>query len=117
MKLALAQIAPKITLVTFAQENLDAGNVKEFHDAIHEAVNASHTLLLDMACLTFVDSSGLGALLSVLRSMNGKNGQLRLFGMTRPVTALFELVRMHRLFAIFATREQALEDLAAAGTQ
>jgi anti-sigma B factor antagonist len=51
-------------------------------------------------------------MLSCLRNMNSKNGQLRLFGMTKPVMALFELVRMHRIFSILDSREEALEDVA-----
>jgi anti-sigma B factor antagonist len=70
-------------------------------------------VVLDMSALNFVDSSGLGALLSCLRAMNGKNGQLRLYGMTKPVRALFELVRMHRIFTIYNSREEALEDVVA----
>ena len=101
-------------VVSFPVDNLDAGNVKAFRAAI-EIVAATHdTLLLDMSRLTFVDSSGLGALLSCLRTMKGKKGQLLLFGMTKPVRALFELVRMHRIFSICNSQEEALAELAAA---
>jgi anti-sigma B factor antagonist len=64
-----------------------------------------------MTALGFVDSSGLGALLSCLRTMNNKSGQLRLFGMAKPVQALFELVRMHRIFSIHNNRDEALAAL------
>jgi anti-sigma B factor antagonist len=43
--------------------------------------------------------------------MNGKKGQLKLFAMAKPVQALFELVRMHRIFSIYNTREEALAAL------
>ena len=46
--------------------------------------------------------------------MKAKNGQLLLVGMTRPVRALFELVRMHRIFAIFSTMDEALDEAKAA---
>ena len=71
----------------------------------------NNAVLVDMSALSFVDSSGLGALLGCLRTMNNKNGQLKLFAMARPVQALFELVRMHRIFAIYNTREEALAAL------
>ena len=101
-------------IVSFPVDNLDAGNVKDFRAAI-DAVAATHdALVLDMSRLTFVDSSGLGALLSCLRTMKGKKGQLLLFGMTKQVRALFELVRMHRIFSIHNSQEEALAELAAA---
>ena len=101
-------------VVSFPVTSLDAGNVKEFRTAITDVAGKYDTLVLDMSRLTFVDSSGLGALLSCLRTMKAKNGQLLLVGMTRPVRALFELVRMHRIFAIFNTMDEALDEAKAA---
>lgn len=97
-------------VVAFPVDNLDAGNVKDFRSAIQEVAERYDTVVLDMRRLTFVDSSGLGALLSCLRTMTGKKGQLLLFGMSRPVRALFELVRMHRIFSIYNSLEEALEE-------
>jgi len=114
MKLIVTDASDKAAIVSFSIENLDASNVKAFREAIQEVTGSRQIVLLDMSPLNFVDSSGLGALLSVLRTMNAKSGQLRLFGMTKPVKALFELVRMHRIFAIYNSREEALEELAAA---
>ena len=101
-------------VVSFPVPNLDAGNVKEFRAAIGAIADTHTTLVLDMSRLTFVDSSGLGALLSCLRTMKGKNGQLLLVGMTKPVRALFELVRMHRIFSIYNSLSDALEEAKAA---
>lgn len=98
----------KGTIVTIECENLDAGNVKDFKEQIATVLQGSRAVLLDMSRLNFVDSSGLGALLSCLRVMNNRQGQLKLFAMAKPVQALFELVRMHRLFSIYNTREEAI---------
>jgi anti-sigma B factor antagonist len=65
-------------------------------------------LLFDLEKLKFVDSSGLGALLSCLRQVTAVKGELKLCGMAKPVHALFELVRMHRVFDILITRDEAL---------
>ena len=101
-------------VVAFPVDNLDAGNAKEFRAAIDAVVAAHATLALDMSRLTFVDSSGLGALLSCHRAMTGKKGRLLLFGLNRPVRALFELSRMDRVFSICHSREEALAALQAA---
>lgn len=101
----------KAVIVTIRSDNLDAGNVKAFKDQIAPVQEGHQAVLIDMSTLNFVDSSGLGALLSTLRGMNTKNGQLKLFAMTKPVQALFELVRMHRIFAIYNNRDEALAAL------
>ena len=98
-------------IVAIASENLDAGNAKTFKDALQPLLEANAAVLIDMSSLSFVDSSGLGALLGCLRTMNNRNGQLKLFAMAKPVQALFELVRMHRIFSIYNSREEALAAL------
>ena len=113
MKLVLDHPSATTVVVSFTQSNLDASSAKAFRDAMQAVTAANDNVLLDMSALSFIDSSGLGALLSCLRSMNAKNGQLRLFGMTKPVLALFELVRMHRIFLIYNSREEALQDAGA----
>jgi anti-sigma B factor antagonist len=95
-------------LIAIESEHLDAGNAPEFKKLIQPLLDAHELAVLDMQALKFVDSSGLGALLSCLRSMNNKHSQLLLINMNKPVRALFELVRMHRIFAIYNTLEEAL---------
>jgi anti-sigma B factor antagonist len=47
-------------------------------------------------------------LLSCLRQLNGVGGDLKLCGTSKPVRALFELVRMHRVFELCNTSEDAV---------
>jgi anti-sigma B factor antagonist len=98
-------------IIEVQSESLDAGNVKAFKEAMQPVLDAHGAVLIDLGPVGFVDSSGLGALLSCLRAMNNRNGQLKIYGMAKPVRALFELVRMHRIFAIYNTREEALATL------
>ncbi len=99
------------TIVTLQAESLDAGNSKDFKEKLLPILEGHGTVLIDMGSLNFVDSSGLGVLLSCLRTMNNKDGQLKLFAMSKPVQALFELVRMHRIFAIYNSRDDAVATL------
>ena len=71
-------------------------------------LKVSNKVIFDLSQLLFVDSSGLGAFLSALRTLNTQGGDLKLCGMTKQVRVLFELVRMHRIFEIFNTQEEAL---------
>jgi anti-sigma B factor antagonist len=89
-------------------EHLDAGNTKQLKLAVAPFLEPNARVVFDMSRLTFVDSSGLGSILSCLRQLNAQGGDLKLCGMTRPVRALFELVRMQRIFEIFNTQEEAI---------
>lgn len=98
-------------VIQFTGTNLDASNIKAFKQELFDTLDRFQIVLIDMEQLTFVDSSGLGALLSALRTMNHKHGQLKLFALNPPVRSLFELVRMNRVFSIYETREQAIQSL------
>ena len=89
-------------------ENLDASNTRGFKQRITPILESETQVALDCSQLQFVDSSGIGAILACLRRINARGGDVRLFGITRPVRALFELVRMHRIFEIFNSRDEAV---------
>ena len=102
-----------VTIVGIPLKELDASNAGEFKRAMGPILEASTKLVIDLSLLKFVDSSGLGALLSCLRQMTAKGGDLKLCGMTKQVRATFELVRMHRIFDIFETQEEAVQAFSA----
>jgi anti-sigma B factor antagonist len=89
-------------------EALDASNAKEFKTGVAPFITPGAKVIFELSSLKFVDSSGLGALLSCLRQLNASGGALKLCAMVKPVRALFELVRMHRVFEIFNTQEEAI---------
>lgn len=102
--------ANDVLVVTLSGEYLDASTVKDFKADISQVMEGEiKKVVFDMSGLQFIDSSGLGAILSCLRKLNGAGGDLKLCGMTKPVRALFELVRMHRIMDIYNTREEAVK--------
>lgn len=107
MKVLTEQIET-ITVAQLSGEALDASNAKDLKSQVAPLIVSDAKVIFDLSALKFVDSSGLGAMLSCLRQLNAIGGDLKLCGMIKPVRALFELVRMHRVFEIFNTREEAL---------
>ena len=97
-----------VAVATVTVEELDAGNVSEFKRDVAPVLEAHAKLVLDLSRLRFVDSSGLGAFISCLRKVNARGGDLKLCGMSKPVRAVFELVRMHRVFDIAPTSDDAV---------
>ncbi len=107
MQMAVEKVGD-VAVAAVPVEDLDASNAGEFKRDIAPVVDANAKLVLDLSRLRFVDSSGLGAFISCLRKLNAKGGDLKLCGMSKPVRAVFELVRMHRVFDIYAAREEAV---------
>lgn len=56
----------------------------------------------DCASLMFIDSSGLGALISMQKLANERGGKLRLLAPKPAVLQVLELTRLHRVFDIVA---------------
>lgn len=98
----------KVAIAEIPVEELDASNAGELKRDMAPILEANTRLVIDLTRLRFVDSSGLGAMLSCLRHVSAKGGDLKLCGLSRQVRAAFELVRMHRIFDIFTTREEAV---------
>ena len=106
MELTVDRIG-NVTVVQVPVENLDASNTKEFKGQVSPLLEAKGKLVFDMAKVKFVDSSGLGALLSCLRQVNAEGGDLKRSSRTAAWWLFLQLVRMHRIFEIFNTREEA----------
>ena len=71
MELTTEQVAD-VTIVVLPGEQLDAGNAKEFKRDIAAVLEPCRKVVFDLRELRFVDSSGLGAILSCLRQLNAK---------------------------------------------
>jgi anti-sigma B factor antagonist len=97
-----------VAVCTVAVEELDASNAGEFKRDMASVLEANDKVVLDLSRVRFVDSSGLGAFISCLRKLNAKGGDLKLSGMSIAVRGVFELVRMHRVFDILPTRDDAV---------
>lgn len=99
----------EVVIVTPQGEFLDASNAEQFKRDSATLLAGISRVVFDMSRLNFVDSAGLGALLSCMRKLSGAGGDLKLIGLTKPVRATFEVSRMHRIFDIYATKEEAVK--------
>jgi anti-sigma B factor antagonist len=111
MEIAVDHIGD-VAIAVLPVDELDASNAGEFKRDIAPVLEANTKLVVDVSRLRFVDSSGLGAFLSCLRHVNAKGGDLKLCGMSKPVRTVFELVRLHRIFDILGTQEEAVRAFA-----
>jgi len=88
---------------------VDAKCVQDIGESLKAQANG--VLAIDMSKVSFIDSSALGLIVSTYRRNQEAGGKFCLFGMSAQVRAVFELTRLHRIFDIFETEEQALASL------
>ena len=88
---------------------LIVGNRHELKDMIQTALDrGERKLLVDFSRTGYIDSSGLGALVSISKRIREATGELRLAGLNDDLRSLFELTKLDTLFTITETPEQAL---------
>jgi anti-sigma B factor antagonist len=83
----------------------------EFRTALLQLIDGGQRrVVVDMSDVHFVDSSGLGALVSALKTIKllKGDGDIRLANVQPPVVALLEIIRLHRVFASYPSVEQAV---------
>lgn len=66
-------------------------------------------VILDLAQVHFIDSTGLGILISLMRHLKEQEGQLVLCGLSSEVSSIFEMTRLFRVFDVSSNLEQALK--------
>ncbi len=64
--------------------------------------------VLDLGEVEFIDSSGLGAAIALLKRVAERGGDLKLCGMNRRVRMVFEITRAHRVFDILNSVDDAV---------
>lgn len=98
-----------LTVLKLHEERLDAHNSQDFKDYLLRVLEGgSKAVVLDLSAVRFVDSSGLGALLAGHKNAGLKEGRFALSGVQERVQSMFELTRLHRVFEIHPSVEDAL---------
>ena len=88
---------------------VNALNVAALKARIKALVEEGRTeIVCDLSEVSFLDSSGLSALVSGLKTTRERGGYLRLAGLTRQVASIFQLTMLDRVFELFPTVEAAL---------
>lgn len=90
---------------------LNMVSAKRLREIIADLVSDGSTrIVVDMGETTFLDSSGLGALIAGLKSARQAGGDLRIARPTAPVTTVLELTNLDRVLRPRESVEAAFDD-------
>ena len=97
-------------VVVDVEGQLIVGNRNEFKQKVlDELERGARKVLIDFARTGYIDSSGLGVLVTLSRRIREEGGELRLANLNDDLKTLFELTKLDTLFQIADTRERALQ--------
>lgn len=93
--------SPENALNLSAPPELTANDAAALRDKARQRFTDNFTdINLDCSSLGFIDSSGLGALISLQKLAAQRSGSLRLIRPQPAVIQILELTRLHRIFEI-----------------
>jgi anti-sigma B factor antagonist len=102
---------PKGVVVVGVDGQLIVSNRHELKQKVLDAVEGgARKVLVDFTSTGYIDSSGLGALVSLAKKLREAGGELRLAGLNEDLRTLFELTKLDTLFAIAQSPEEALSN-------
>ena len=88
---------------------LIVGNRQELKQKVLDELEAGERkFLIDFANTGYIDSSGLGVLVSLSKKIREQGGELRLANLYEDLRTLFELTKLDTLFNIADSRDEAL---------
>ena len=97
-----------IAVLTPRQSQIDALSSEEFRQDCSDGLVGEVRAIIDLSNIQFVDSSGLGVILGLIREMHEKGGEITLCAANPPVQALFRMVRMANVVEIHDNLPQAI---------
>lgn len=96
-------------ILSIGDERIDAHNSGELKQHFLELLEQGEKrIIVQMDQVRFIDSSGLGALLSGHKNAEARSGKLALTGLQPQVYSMFELTRLNRVFEIYADPDEAI---------
>ena len=106
----LAEQRGEILVVHAMQDRIDAACAVQFKDRMRELTQLpTPRVVLDMSRVNFLDSSGLGAVVAVMKAL-APDRRLELSGLTNTVQKVFRLTRMDSIFTIHDRWDDGLRD-------
>jgi anti-sigma B factor antagonist len=96
---------------------VDLYTAPEFKQQLLDVIgNGGKHVIVDFTDTTFIDSTTLGVLVGGVKRLRTNDGELSLVCSDRNITKIFEITGLDRVFTIYPTRAEAVEQLGAAGT-
>ena len=104
------EVKNDICVIMPETHRLDASTALDFKNVLLKTIEEGEVrLLLNLESVNFIDSSGLGAIISAMRQV-GVKGDIKICNLAAQVEELLRLTRLDKVLQIFPKEEDALKD-------
>jgi anti-sigma B factor antagonist len=84
-----------------------------FRDMIRDLAAKGHKkILVNLADVSYIDSSGIGEMVSSFTTVTNHGGQLKLLGLTKRVKDLLQITKLYTVFEVFEDEASAIRSFA-----
>ncbi len=88
---------------------VDVYTAPQFKEAVNKMVDSGEKhLLIDMSGVRYMDSSGFGTLLSVMKRLKPNGGSINLINVSGPIDRILKITRLNQVFATYASVDEAI---------
>jgi len=99
----------KVDIISFSVSNINALITDEIRDRITKVFDISNSkVIIDLKGVEYIDSSGFGCFLSVMKAARNNYGVLKFANPEPRVTELFKILHLHTVFQIFDNVDNCL---------
>jgi len=108
LKLNIRQVGDVTVVDAAGRITLGEGS-SAFRDTIKDLVNKGQKkILVNLGEVTYIDSSGIGELVSGYTTVSNAGGQLKLLNLTKRVHDLLQITKLYTVFEVFDDEAKAL---------
>jgi anti-sigma B factor antagonist len=111
VKLTTRQVGDVTVIDAAGRITLGEGS-STFRDTIKEMVGAGQKkILLNLGEVSYIDSSGIGELVSGFTTVSNAGGSLKLVNLTKRIHDLLQITKLYTIFEVFDDEAKALASL------
>ncbi len=95
-----------------ARGEIDIYTVPQFKQQLLEWIEKGHRrLLIDLTEVTYMDSSGFGALLGAIKRVRPEGGSISLINPNDVIRRMLKITHLDTIFPVYASEEEALQSV------
>ena len=105
----ISQREKESIIILDIQGEIDLYNAPEIKDTIQKLIEGQkYNIIINLEKVSYIDSSGIGALISSLSNLKKYQGSLKIINVYASVKKVFELTKLTSFFEIYDSEDEAL---------
>ncbi|MBF0330843.1 MAG: STAS domain-containing protein [Candidatus Omnitrophica bacterium] len=110
MEIKIENINDIVLVLLSGELNMDSSNA--LREAFKKILKENKKkVLVDFDKVSFIDSSGIATLIEMFQNMGKINGRMCLCHVNKKIVGVFEITKVHKLFSMFESHDEALRSL------